>query len=333
MLARRAVATSVCLSRLGRVALLHTAATRAPAQEPLLPQKTKSKIKIDGQVDPNLVEPVLKWLLDDTAKTPFIPVQAKFESKVPTWLELKPFCGEFDKEEPTVVHLDPSVFNHPIRRDILHACIVWYRDSLRRGTASTKSRSEVAYSKRKIRPQKGSGRARLGSRGSPMLRGGGRAFGPKPRDFSTELPRKIRNMGLRVALSTKLRERKLIVVPSVDLEEGKTRVALSRLRKLSEKIEKGCLLINGPSGVPPLLERATNNLQWVACKGADKVQVWDILRHHHTILSLEALQWFQENLGQASRRPELTVGDSPNRLRRPNQSSDAKNASHTEEKA
>ena len=102
--------------------------------------------------------------------------------------------------EDEVVELDPSIFNHPIRRDILHLCVVHHLDSLRQGSANTKTRGEVRGSGAKIRPQKGTGRARLGDGQSPMLRGGGVAFGPKPRDFSTKLPRKVIQMGMRVAL-------------------------------------------------------------------------------------------------------------------------------------
>ena len=90
-------------------------------------------------------------------------------------------------EEAEVAALDPSVFAHPIRRDILYLCVNYYRDALRQGTANTKTRAEVAGSGRKIRPQKGTGMARLGDGQSPMLRGGGVAFGPRPRDFGTDL--------------------------------------------------------------------------------------------------------------------------------------------------
>ena len=82
-----------------------------------------------------------------------------------------------------LVELDPFVFAHPIRRDILHLCVVHYLDGQRQGTASTKTRGEVRGSGAKIRPQKGSGRARLGDGQSPMLRGGGVVFGPKPRSL------------------------------------------------------------------------------------------------------------------------------------------------------
>ncbi|KAG8963986.1 54S ribosomal protein, mitochondrial [Tulasnella sp. 419] len=103
---------------------------------------------------------------------------------------LLPRNSDQSKASSQVVSLDPSVFSHPIRRDILHLCVVHHRDGLRQGSANTKTRSEIKCSGRKLRPQKGTGRARLGDASSPMLRGGAVAFGPKPRDFSTKLPRK-----------------------------------------------------------------------------------------------------------------------------------------------
>lgn len=226
-------------------------------------------------------------------------------SNTPSWLPMKAFCGSFEKDR--LVFLDPTIFNQPIRRDILHACVTWYRDSIRSGTASTKTRGEVARSGRKLRPQKGTGRARLGDAGSPMLRGGGRAFGPKPRDFSTELPKKIRELGLKIAFSAKLRERKLIVVPSVEWPNWKTRLVASQLRGLCERKEKGCLVVTGMEAVPKGLERTTRNLKWVTCKTTRELQVWDVLKSTYTILSLEALQWLQANLGKLDSRPDLGV--------------------------
>lgn len=100
----------------------------------------------------------------------------------------------------------------PLRRDILHRAIVYEGDATRQGTASTKWRDDVHGSGRKIRPQKGTGRARLGDRKSPMLRGGGVAFGPHPRDFATRLPRKLYDQAWRIALSYRYRRGELIVV-------------------------------------------------------------------------------------------------------------------------
>ncbi|KAI9678628.1 MAG: 54S ribosomal protein, mitochondrial [Caeruleum heppii] len=100
----------------------------------------------------------------------------------------------------------------PLRKDILHRAVIYEGDMTRQGTASTKWRKDVHGSNRKIRPQKGTGRARLGNRKSPMLRGGGVAFGPKPRDFSTDLPRKIYDLAWRTALSFRYQKGELIVV-------------------------------------------------------------------------------------------------------------------------
>ncbi|KAI9861129.1 MAG: 54S ribosomal protein, mitochondrial [Vezdaea acicularis] len=115
----------------------------------------------------------------------------------------------------------PYSANHlqmPLRRDILHRAVIYEGDNTRQGTASTKWRSEVHGSNAKIRPQKGTGRARLGDKKSPMLRGGGVAFGPKPRDHSTDLPRKIYDMAWRTALSYRFNKGELVVVDQLILD-------------------------------------------------------------------------------------------------------------------
>ncbi|KAF2834241.1 ribosomal protein L4 [Patellaria atrata CBS 101060] len=103
----------------------------------------------------------------------------------------------------------------PLRRDILHRAVVFEGDATRQGTASTKWRGDVAGSGKKIRAQKGSGRARLGDRKSPMLRGGGVAHGPHPRDFSTELPRKIYDLAWRTALSYRYKRGEVIILRDI----------------------------------------------------------------------------------------------------------------------
>ncbi|KAF2087292.1 50S ribosomal protein L4 [Saccharata proteae CBS 121410] len=100
----------------------------------------------------------------------------------------------------------------PLRKDILHRAVIFEADAARQGTASTKWRDEVHGSNRKLRAQKGLGMARIGDRKSPVLRGGGKAFGPRPRDFSTELNRKEYDMAWRMALSYRYRRGELIVV-------------------------------------------------------------------------------------------------------------------------
>lgn len=100
----------------------------------------------------------------------------------------------------------------PLRRDILHRAVIYEGDKTRQGTASTLTRYEVHGSTHKVRPQKGTGKARLGDRKSPMLRGGGVAFGPKPRSFATDLPRKVYDLAWRTALSYRYRRGELVVL-------------------------------------------------------------------------------------------------------------------------
>lgn len=202
------------------------------------------------------------------------------------------------KKEPAeeqLVELDSSVFAHPIRRDILYLCVVHHLDSLRQGTASTKTRAEVRGSGHKIRPQKGTGRARLGDGQSPMLRGGGVAFGPKPRDFSTKLPRKVIQMGMRVALSARVKERALEVVPSLNWKHPKTKHLAARLEKLGWG---KALLVTGKAEVPETLERASNNLPFVETITAEELGVYDAVKWPRLVLDLSAVQWFEQTLGK-----------------------------------
>ncbi|KAK1051400.1 54S ribosomal protein yml6, mitochondrial [Friedmanniomyces endolithicus] len=126
----------------------------------------------------------------------------------------------FPSFEPTGFATYPSThLLLPLRKDILHRAVIYEGDMTRQGTASTKYRSEVHGSNRKIRPQKGTGKARLGNKKSPMLRGGGVAFGPHPRDFSTGLQRKVYDLAWRTALSYRYRQGELILIEGeVELE-------------------------------------------------------------------------------------------------------------------
>ncbi|KAI5295533.1 54S ribosomal protein, mitochondrial [Ascosphaera acerosa] len=117
----------------------------------------------------------------------------------------------------------------PLRRDLLHKAIVYEGNKTRQGTASTKWRDDVHGSGRKIRPQKGTGRARLGDRKSPMLRGGGVAFGPHPRDFSTQLLSKIYDKAWRTALSYRFSKDRLIIVDKIALSRDQSPLRLKNM--------------------------------------------------------------------------------------------------------
>ncbi|KAG2150065.1 50S ribosomal protein L4 [Suillus cothurnatus] len=213
----------------------------------------------------------------------------------PVYLTMSSFTGKSNSARKAVA-LDPTVFDHPIRRDILHLCVVHYLDSLRQGTASTKTRAEVAGSRRKIRPQKGSGRARLGDRQSPMLRGGGVAFGPKPRDFSTKLNRKVIQMGMRVALTMKLREQRLGVLQRINWWSHKTATLSSRLNGLGWRT--GTLFITGESEVPTRMRLASRNLRGIECKTVADLVVYDIVKWRRVVLDLTAIDALERALGK-----------------------------------
>ncbi|KAG6381124.1 ribosomal protein L4 domain-containing protein [Boletus reticuloceps] len=222
----------------------------------------------------------------------------------PVFLTLSSLQGKNTRDK--AVALDPTVFNHPIRHDILHLCAVHHLDSLRQGSANTKTRAEVRGSGRKIRPQKGTGRARLGDGQSPMLRGGGVAFGPKPRDFSTKLNRKVIEMGMRVALSVKLKEQRLGVVPRIKWYCHKTITLKNRLETLGWRT--GTLFVSGLPQMDAAIQRAGRNLRGLEFRHADEVNVYDLVKWRRVVLDLPAVALLESKLGRKHvERPGLSA--------------------------
>jgi len=143
----------------------------------------------------------------------------------------------------------------PLRRDILHLAVVYEGDKTRQGTASSKTRWDVAGSHRKMMRQKGSGRARRGTRQSPLLRGGGKSFGPHPRDFSTKLNRKVYDLAWRTALSYRYRRGELIVTEDgLDLPLPEDFLQLAEAGSLGQELEDGF--------VKKYLTQMLSALQW-----------------------------------------------------------------------
>ncbi|KAK2741314.1 54S ribosomal protein, mitochondrial [Onygenales sp. PD_40] len=169
--------------------------SRQMATETDIPAASPLTAFVDAHVAPQTVNP------DD------IPT--------PTW-NTPPVLAtlyDFPTMEPLkFIEYDQKHLFLPLRRDILHRAVIYEGDMTRQGTANTKWRGDVRGSGRKIRPQKGTGQARLGDKKSPMLKGGGVAHGPHPRDFSTDLPRKVYDLAWRTALSYRYRRGQLIIV-------------------------------------------------------------------------------------------------------------------------
>ncbi|BGO99108.1 large subunit ribosomal protein L4 [Rhodotorula toruloides] len=195
--------------------------------------------------------------------------------------------------EPLLVPLPATVFNIASRPTLLHKIIVAHRASLRQGTASTKNRSEVNYSGKKIRPQKGTGRARLGSRGSPMLVGGGRAFGPRPKGpngWKLKINHKERQLGTRVALSEKWRAGKLAVIDKAGLEVPKTRLLHEQIVK-REWEEALFIATAGQSDeARQAFVLAAQNIPGVkVVTDINKLSVYDIVKGKRVIMELDSV--------------------------------------------
>ncbi|MGB9886549.1 MAG: 50S ribosomal protein L4 [Moorellales bacterium] len=201
-------------------------------------------------------------------------------------------------------HSGQAVGEMPLREDIfglnprehtatVHRAVERILADRRRGTASTKRRGEVAGGGRKPWRQKGTGRARAGSIRSPLWRGGGVVFGPKPRDYSFALPRKLRRLALRAALSAKLSQGKLIVVDSLALGASKTKEALAFLRAVNAW-PKALVVTEQPD---PVLRRALRNLPGAKLTTVESLNPYDLLAHEKVVLSRQAVARLEEVLG------------------------------------
>ncbi|GAA5908370.1 mitochondrial 54S ribosomal protein uL4m YML6 [Sporobolomyces salmoneus] len=198
--------------------------------------------------------------------------------------------------ERMIVPLPAPLFNVPSRPSLLHKIVVAHLSALRAGTASTKNRAEVNFSGKKIRPQKGTGHARLGSRGSPMLKGGGRAFGPRPKGpdgWKRKINRKEEQLGLRVSLSEKWRAGNLAVVEKLGLDVPSTRTLKE---KLTERGWTNALFVTGNSTNDQderarwAFELSSGNLPDVAVvTDVFDMSVWDIVKRRNVIIDLEAV--------------------------------------------
>ena len=183
------------------------------------------------------------------------------------------------------VELADAVFSAKVNPHLLHEASRWYLNSLRRGTHKVKEKSEVSGAGRKLWKQKGTGRARIGSIRSPLWRHGGTVHGPRPRDYSYALPKKLILGALRSALSAKLAEQKVTVVDAWQLDSHKSKALVSALAKLN--FTKSALLVS--HGENRNLELASRNLEGVKLSAPNVLQAYDVLKHDRLLLSKDAV--------------------------------------------
>jgi large subunit ribosomal protein L4 len=188
--------------------------------------------------------------------------------------------------------LADEVFGAPVNENLLYEAVRHHLAGTRRGTASTKTRHEVAGSGKKLWKQKGTGRARMGSIRSPLWRHGGTTHGPQPRDYSYKLPKKMILGALRSALSAKLRDGELRVVSEFAIAEPKSKGMRKTLNAL--EASRTILLVN--NGENRNLELSSRNLEGVKVVASHQVNVYDLLGHQHVLLSQEAAKKLSEAL-------------------------------------
>jgi large subunit ribosomal protein L4 len=186
-----------------------------------------------------------------------------------------------------------EIFAVSIRADILHQVARGQLAGTRSGSASTKNRSKVRASSRKLWRQKGTGRARAGVASSPLRRGGGVAFGPIPRDYSFKTNKKVRKAALKMALADKFKTGQLIVVDSFHLEEIKTKKLFEILGNLD--LDNVLIVTEKPDDN---LEKSSRNIRNVKLLRAEGLNVYDILSHESLLFVEPALGIVEEALGK-----------------------------------
>ncbi len=204
-------------------------------------------------------------------------------------VEVKNIAGETVGE----VELRDDIFGIEPNGPVMHQALVRQLANRRLGTHKTKSRGEVARSKAKWYRQKGTGRARHGSRNAPIFVGGGVAHGPKPRRYIKKMPRKMRRLALCSALSAKAAEAHIVVLDAIDFEAPKTRMMVDTLRNLNIDTSAVILLPEQSENV----EWSANNLPDVKILRAHYLNVHDLLAYDYVIMPTGALTVVEEILG------------------------------------
>lgn len=187
------------------------------------------------------------------------------------------------KEKVGQVDLAAEVFETPVKKELLHSVVHWQLASRRQGTHMTKTKGLVSGGGKKPFKQKGTGNARQGSTRSPLMPGGGTMFGPVPRSYAYVLPKKVRRLGLSMALSHLNKEGKLFIVDSMT-SEGKANELAKRLKGFG--IDKAVLI---DSNVNEMFSRATRNLYGYKYFPVEGMNVFDLLKYDAAIITKDSV--------------------------------------------
>ena len=192
------------------------------------------------------------------------------------------------------IELSQAIFDLPFNGVVVHQAMAGQLANRRHGTASTKTRGEVKGSTRKLYRQKHTGRARRGDVKSPLLRGGGVVFGPKPRTYRQAMPRKMRKLALKCLLSDKIREGNIRLLQELDFEEPKTKSMINVLSSLG--IDDSTLILTGQS--TPNVVKSAANLPEVKVIPSDLINVLDLLSYEILIATVPAIRNIEQIWGK-----------------------------------
>ena len=190
-------------------------------------------------------------------------------------------------KETGTVEIDPAEFGGEVNRQLLHDVVVNYLANQRVGTACTKRRGEVAGHKKKLFRQKGTGNARVGTRRSNKRRGGGTAKGPKPRDYSYQMPKKMRRMACRMALLSRFQDSETVVVDGFSVSEPKTKSMVAVLKAIGVS-GKTCLISTAVEDKNVYL--SARNVEGMQVLPARELHAYAVLRPKKLVLTREALE-------------------------------------------
>lgn len=186
---------------------------------------------------------------------------------------------DIDKNKVSQIELNDAVFGAQANPDVVYEVVRMQMASRRQGTASTKERGDIRGGGKKPWRQKGTGRARAGTTRSPLWRGGGTVFGPKPKDYAYKVPRKVRKAAIISALSMKFSEDRIVILKEFPLEEIKTR----KFKEIVDRFgfHKTLFILDKPNLI---LEKSSKNLSDVKMIKSEGINVYDLLRHDHVVL-------------------------------------------------
>jgi len=194
-------------------------------------------------------------------------------------------------EKVSKVELSDELFNVSVKKSVLHEVVTMQLAARRSGTAAVKRRSDIRGSRRKLFRQKGTGRARRGDIKSPLLRGGGVAFGPEPRSYAAKVPKRVKKLALKMALSSKFQDENLVVLDDFRLEQIKTKTFLEIISRLN----LGSSLIVTHTE-DETLKRSSRNVPGVKVLRSEGLNVYDILKYETLVLLEPSIQGIEGRL-------------------------------------